>query len=188
MEAYTAYHVVTDRPMEAGQRIVFDEEHRSGLYGRVMEKLDIVKEIYAHPERYDAARLEHHVSVAMRELALEEVRRKMYPAYPSRMRCLYVSDRLEEAEKWAGLFVEWGRPTYHIVKLRVRGGRFEGDANNCFRASLEHGENLRLAERYWRNAPGPAGEEPIREILADGMIEVLEIVKEIGRNLETSTR
>ena len=27
-----AYHVVTDRPMHVEQRIVFDEEHHSGVY------------------------------------------------------------------------------------------------------------------------------------------------------------
>ena len=45
------YHVVTDRPMYVGQHIVFDEEHHSGVYQRVYEKLDIVKDIYSNPEK-----------------------------------------------------------------------------------------------------------------------------------------
>ena len=70
-----AYHVVTDRPMTVGQRIVFDETHHSGVYRRVMDRLNVVKDIYAHPEKYPSEDLEHHTAVALRELALEDMRR-----------------------------------------------------------------------------------------------------------------
>ena len=122
---------------------------------------------------------EHHTAVALRELALEEVRQKKYPEYPSRMGCLYVSNHYEEAKKWSELFIEWGRPTYQIVKVKIDGNRFIGDANNCFDASLNKEENLALAERYWKNLPNLNGETPIVEILVDGDIEVIEIVEEI---------
>lgn len=36
-----AYHVVTERPMYVGQHTIFDETHRSGLFQRVYEKLEI---------------------------------------------------------------------------------------------------------------------------------------------------
>ena len=107
------YHVVTDRPMYVGQQIVFDEKNHSGVYHRVYEKIDIVRDIYANPSKYSVETLEHHTSVALRELALEEVRLKKYPQYPSRMGCLYVSKSLEEAEKWGEFFAKIGRPTYH---------------------------------------------------------------------------
>ena len=99
------YHVVTDRPMTIGQVIVFDENHHSGVYQRVHDKLEIVRQIYANPGAYKEEELEHHTAVALRELAMEEVRRKSYPQYPSRMACLYVSETLEEAEKW-GAFLQ----------------------------------------------------------------------------------
>lgn len=176
------YHVVTDRPMQVGQKIVFDGNNRSGVYRRVMEKLPLVEEIYAHPENYDAQTLEHHTSVAMRELALEDVRREQFGDLPSRMGCLYASHTLEEAEKWAGLFAEWGRPTYHIVKLAVE-KHFIADACNCFRASLNPEENRWKALRYWQNLPNEEGREPIRELLVAGEITVVEIVKEINANI-----
>ena len=69
-----AYHVVTERPMYVGQQITFDEKHHSGVYQRVYDKIDIVNDIYANPNKYHAETLEHHTSVALRELALEEVR------------------------------------------------------------------------------------------------------------------
>lgn len=178
-----AFHVVTDRPMYVGQQILFDENHRSGVYQRVMDKLPAVQDIYAHPETYDADTLEHHTSVALRELALEEVRQVKYPHYPSRMGCLYVSQTLEEAENWGRFFAGIGRPTYHIVRLDIRGNHFVGNAVKCFRGQLHKEENLRLADAYWSCPADPEDPGAIREYLVDGQITVLEIVKEINANI-----
>ncbi len=174
-----AYHVVTDRPMQLGQHIIFDEAHHSGVYQRVMEKLDVVNDIYLHPDKYDVHHLEHHTSVALRELALEEVRKEKYPMYPSRMGCLYVSKTVKESENWFEFFTRIGRPTYQIVKLRIHGNCFVGDATKCFDASLSREENLHLAENYWENKENPVGEPPVIEMLVDGDIEVVEIIKEV---------
>lgn len=183
MREYYVYHVVTDKPMEVGQQIVFDEHHHSGVYERVMCKMEIVEDIYQHPENYRAEDLEHHVRVALRELALENVRKKEFSQYPSRMNCLYVSETMEEAEKWAELFVGWGRPTYSIVKLKVNGSVFIGDANNCFDAQLDEKTNIALARHYWKNLANVQGEAIIKEILVNGNIEVVEIMKVINENL-----
>jgi len=174
-----AYHVVTERPMYIGQQILFDSNHHNGVYQRVMDKLHIVKEIYASPHHYSIDELEHHTAVALRELALEEFRQQKHPAYPSRMSCLYVSETMEEAEKWAAFFGQIGRPTYHIVRLQIDGGIFIGDATKCFRGSPDKASNLQLAEQYWEISQAPI----VKEILADGTITVLEIVKEINANL-----
>lgn len=183
MTEFYAYHVVTERPMHVGQQILFDGEHHNGVYRRVRDKLEAVRQIVAHPEQYDPESLEHHTSVALRELALEQVRREKYPQYPSRMACLYVSDSLEDARMWSRLFAEWGRPTYQIVRLKIRGRCFAGDANNCFPGQVHEAENLRLAEHYWENCPNPAGERPIVEMLADGELEVIEIIERIDQNI-----
>ncbi|MBQ7919900.1 MAG: DUF2441 domain-containing protein [Lachnospiraceae bacterium] len=143
------YHVVTECPMQVGQQIIFDEEHHSGVYRRVYEKMVIVEEIYANSAKYEGKELEHHTAVALRELALEEIRKEKYPQYPSRMSCLYVSKTFEEADNWGKFFAEIGRPTYHIVKLDVQGNVFEGDATKCFKGTSDKQENLRLAKRYW---------------------------------------
>ena len=174
-----AYHVVTERPMYIGQQILFDFYHHNGVYQRVMDKLQIVKKIYAAPDRYPTDELEHHTAVALRELAMEEIRQQNHPAYPSRMSCLYVSETMEEAEKWASFFSQIGRPTYHIVRLQIDGNIFIGDATKCFRGSSDRVFNLRKAEQYWESNVTPI----VKEILADGMINVVEIVKEINANL-----
>lgn len=183
MNEIYVYHVVTDKPMQIGQHIIFDDEKHSGVYNRVMSKLSIVNDIYKHPDKYDAEKLEHHTRVALRELALEKVRQEEYPTYPSRMSCLYVSESIEESEKWAEIFGSWGRPTYSIVKLRVAGKVFAGDANNCFDATLDENENLLLAERYWKNLPNLQNEPTIKEMLVNGDIEVIGIIKEINKNI-----
>lgn len=177
------YHVVTEKPMKAGQVILFDETHHNGVYQRVLEKKKIVDEIYANPGKYEGKKLEHHTSVALRELALEEVRQKKYPFHPSRMSCLYVSRTFEEADKWGEFFSKIGRPTYHIVKMEVEGNFFVGDATKCFDGRINKEENLRLAKRYWENKAEDEGEKPVYEMLADGRIRVVEIVKEIGSNI-----
>lgn len=146
MSELFVYHVVTEKPMHLGQRIVFDKNHHNGVWQRVNEKLDIVNDIYHNPEKYKNIELEHHTSVALRELALEKVRVNKYPNYPSRMACLYVSKTLEEAEK-------------------------------CFDGRLTEKENHILAKKYWENAE--FNENSIIEMLVNGDIEVVEIVKEI---------
>ena len=176
------FHVVTDKPVYIGQRIIFDETHHSGVYQRVLDKLNMVNDIYDNPGKYDEALLDHHTLVALRELALEEVRQKKYPQYPSRMSCLYVSRTFEEAENRGKYFAEIGRPTYNIVKLSVEGNCFIGDAAKCFDGRTDKKENLRLAERYWENNPRNSEKQPIEEMLVDGTITVVETVKEINAN------
>ena len=70
-----AYHVVTDRPMYAGQILTFDENTTTGVCRRVMDRRGEAERIYAHPEQFCAEELEHHTRVALRELAMEQIRR-----------------------------------------------------------------------------------------------------------------
>lgn len=177
MSELFVYHVVTEKPMYIGQRIVFDNGHHNGVYARVKEKLEIVNDIYNNPEKYKGTELEHHTSVALRELALEKVRVCKYPAYPSRVACLYVSKTLEEAEKWFDYFISLDRPTFQIVKLKINGNVFYGDATKCFDGKLTEKENLILAENYWENKD--FDNSSISEMLVDGDIEVVEIVKDV---------
>lgn len=175
MKELFAYHVVTEKPMHIRQHIVFDENHHNSVWKRVNEKVDIVNDIYNNPKKYRNIELEHHISVALRELALEKVRILQYPNYPSRMACLYVSKTLEEADKWFDYFISLGRSTFQIVKLKINGNVFYGDATKCFNGKLTEEENLILAEKYWDNKD--FDETSILEMLVDGDMEVVEIVK-----------
>ena len=120
--------------------------------------------------------------MALRELAMEEVRREKYPQYPSRMACLYVSRELEESRRWGEFFARIGRPTYAIVELRITGRVFVGNACNCFDGTPDKAGNLAKADHYWQNLPNEDNEY-IWEMLADGDIEVVRVVEEINANL-----
>lgn len=178
------YHVVSDVPKQVGQRFVLDEKHPNGVYERVHAQMNIVEDIYNNPEKYEGTQLSHEVDVALRELALEKVRKEKYPQYPSRMAALYVSKTYEEAERWGEYFARIGRPTYCVAKIKVNGNCYCGDAYKCFDGTISEKENLRMAEIYWLNGPNEDGHEPITEVLADGEIEVVEILKEINANIK----
>ncbi len=172
------YHVVTDKPMKLGEELIFDDNHHSGVYNRVYSLKNKVNEIYKNPMVYKNIELDHHLKVALRELAMEEVRKEKYPEYPSRLSSLYVSNSLEDALKWYNLFIELGRDVYQIVKVMVDGNVYIGDAYNCFDGTIDKNKNLELAENYWKYEKNQDGKEPIVEILASGKITVIEIVKE----------
>ncbi|MBR5419656.1 MAG: GNAT family N-acetyltransferase [Lachnospiraceae bacterium] len=178
------YHVISDRPKTAGEHFCVDEAHPNGVWDRVQAEADTVKDIREHPEKYEGHGLEHHTDVALRELALEKVRKEKFPQYPSRMASLYVSRDYKEAEQWADYFVKLGRPVYGIAKIKVKGKVFYGDACKCFDGSVNEEENLHRAEIYWQNWGKDDGQDPIVEVLADGEIEVLEIMKEINAKLK----
>ena len=88
------------------------------------------------------------VDVALRELALEKVRKEKYPQYPSRMASLYVSKSYDEAVRWGKYFARVGCPTYCVAKIKVNGNCYYGDAYKCFDETISEKENLRLAEIY----------------------------------------
>ena len=174
----TYYHVVTERPMKLGQEIIFDENHFSGVHERVYNLFNVVEDIYSNPDKYKNADLDHHLKVALRELALEEIRKKKYPNYPSRLASLYVSSSLEEAESWYNYFISLGRPTFQIVKVSVDGNSFTGDACNCFDGTIDKNYNLEQAEIYWQANGNTKGKNPVYETIVDGKIKVIEIIKE----------
>lgn len=170
------YHVVTERPMVQGQELLFDETHHNGVYDRVMTFQKIINGEPVHTPTADLIRknLDKWSKVAYRELALEKIRRAEFPQYPSRMACLYTSQTLEEAQNWAGFFKNIGRDVYSIVKLRVYGRTFSGDACNCFDGVADETVTLPFARRYWQVAPT---EKPVIETIADGRIVVEELVE-----------
>ena len=178
------YHVVTERPMYLGQVIIFDDNHHSGVYERVYYLENKVNNIYKNPNKYINEEFDHHTKVALRELALEEVRQKDYPSYPSRLVSLYVSKTLEEAESWYNYFINLGRPTYQIVKVILNGNSFTGDACNCFDGTIDKQYNLEQAKIYWKAKDNNKGKKPIYETIVDGEIKVIEIIKNNEEDLK----
>lgn len=171
----TVYHVVTERPMTVGQRIVFDENHPNGVCRRVRAWEALSRGEAVEPEldaliRSNPGRWKQ---VALRELAMEQIRRERFPELPSRLACLYTSRTFEQARDWADFFQKIGRKVFSIVLLEVDGRIFDADACNCF-DGVGNESDLKNALRYWQNAPT---EKPVIETLADGVLTVAEILQ-----------
>ena len=174
------YHVVTERPMYLGQKIVFDDNHHSGVFERINKEKDKIDKVYNGQN----IEMTDDLQKALREYELEEVRKNEYPQYPSRLSCLYISNSLEEAEFWYNIFIEQGRPTFQIVKVEVEGSVFTGDAWNCFKGTDDKEKNMELARKYWKNEKNERNEKPIIETLVDGTISIIEIIRENEKDLK----
>lgn len=186
------YHVVTEKPMEIGQVIVFDEHHKNGVYNRTYNfefrnskgktALEIVKESIKDGKlslnEEDTNVVSNYLEWATkgyRELILEIERKRENKEVPSRMACLYVSKKLEDAKKWAESFIYFGRPTFQIVKLKVTGRYFEGNSYNIKTETVSIKKQFEFAKAYWNNEPC---ENQLIETIVDGRIEVVEIIEE----------
>lgn len=175
------YHVVTERPMHLGQQILFDEQNKNGVANRVASyfaieagKTTICNYVNVHPICEEVRKNpEKWKNVAYRENALEEVRQKSFPDYPSRTACLYTTQTLDEAKSWARFFHELGRTVYSIAILEVNGRIFTGDACNCFDGTDNHAANQQQALDYWNIKKTKA---PVWETLVDGIIHVIELI------------
>lgn len=178
MEAIYVYHVVTEKPMRIGQKILFDENNHNGVNNRVMTFKEIIDGEDVHGEIVDFIKsdLDKWEKVSYRELALEKVRCEEYRNYPSRLACLYTSRTLEEAKNWAQFFKNVGRDVYSIVKLKVQGNVFDGDASNCFDGTTDEEDNIEKARHYWKM--DIENENPVIEALVDGEITVYEIIED----------
>lgn len=175
MKTYYVYHAVTERPMTLGQTILFDEHHHNGVYNRVTtcNKLINGETITGDMAAFIQTDMAKWIPCTRRELALEKIRLAEFPKLPSRLACLYTSKTLPEALDWAKFFKDIGRPVYSVVKIKVEGTIFEGDACNCFDGTEDETYNLDMARRYWINHAHD--DRPVIEVLAAGKLTVVEI-------------
>mgnify|MGYP001244544237 CR=1 FL=1 len=186
------YHIVTNSKMMLGQRIVFDNTRHNSVYGHFLAKEwnnskgetchDILK---SHEETTclclnedDTVLLYTYLDQTMRavrETILELVRTQKYPQYPSRLSCLYAAKTYEDAMRWKVIFDGYHRKVLQIVKLRVNGNVFEGDASVIPGIeTCSFSKKIEQAEQYWKGAQS----DGLTEVLVDGIIEVEEIIKD----------
>lgn len=85
----------------------------------------------------------------MRELALEEIRKNNYPAYPSRLRCLYVTKDKEEAKEWCTILKRNKKECKQVLTLELTGEIFIGDGNLMKRQNISYQKHLENAKDYW---------------------------------------
>ena len=129
------------------------------------------KAIATNPEilasiAYDVTR---HYVMLCRELIMEEVRKEEFSANPpSRQRCLYLCDSLEEARYWKGRL---GGGT--VCELMCTGTLHRADARLLLADSEPLSVTRDRARAYWR---GEKGDNPEMETLFVGDATVIAIV------------
>lgn len=175
------YHVVTEKPMYVGQKIIFDSAHTNGVCKRVLQfqKIQRGEAVEKDFERLFSQDFEKWKKVCLRELAMEKVRKEFFPQLPSRLACLYTSRTLEQAREWAQFFKDCNRNVFSIVLLCVEGNTFDVDACGCFDGSDDEKANEEKALLYWQNKS--ENENSVIETLADGEITVLEIIEDFTK-------
>ena len=189
-ETFYVYHIVTNKKMEIGQKIILDDTTYNTLYTHFLEKSitnEKNEDIFQLLGNYDAATtltlrqedatvLKRYLGStvrAIREITTELVRVQQFPHYPSRLSCLYTTLSYEDLLKWVAIFESFNRTILQIVKLKVNGRFFEADASLLPKANgASFHQKMNEAYEYWtvRN------EDSLKEVLVDGEIEVIEII------------
>lgn len=180
--------------MDLGQIISFEDNQHNTLYRFFFEKeqmnskgedsLRILQGQYTSDgfilNKEDAEVVSKYMGQtirAIREVVTEMVRLQEYPAYPSRLSCLYAAKTYEDALKWKELFDSNNRKVLQIVKFRVKGSYFEGDANLLPKEDgVPFAQKIAQAKEYWK---GNVKNE-LPELLINGEIEVVDIIDDFS--------
>ncbi|MCM3709703.1 DUF2441 domain-containing protein [Sporosarcina luteola] len=180
--------------MELGQIINFDDNQQNTLYRFFFEQeqlnskgedsqrilqdhytidgLNLNKEEAEVVSRYMGQTIR-----AIREVITEMVRLEEYPDYPSRLSCLYAAKSYEDALKWKELFDSYNRKVLQIVKLRVNGSCFAGDAALLPKEDgVPFAIKIDQAKEYWKGN----SKSELPELLINGEIEVVEIIDDFS--------
>ena len=189
---FYVYHIVTGKKMEIAQIIEFNKGQHNKLYHFFFEKEqvnsngdDFIRLLYRHDIKEGLVLNEEDAKVsiqyvnqtirAIREVIAEMVRLQEYPDYPSRLSCLYASKSYHDALKWKELFDTYNRSVLQIVKLRVNGHSFEGDASLLPKEDgSPFAQKIEQARQYW---DGNVKNE-LPELLVNGVMEVVEIIED----------
>ncbi|WP_409368690.1 DUF2441 domain-containing protein [Lysinibacillus sp. 38-6] len=195
---FFAYHLVTRNKMYIGQIINFEHSQKNTLYSFFFDKEqvntkgeDFIEIINAqkmkdglHLSKEDAEVTFKYVEQtirAIREVIVEMVRLQDFPNYPSRLSCLYATKSYEDVLKWKELFDLYNRYVLQIVKLRVNGNYFEGNANLLPKEDgAPFSQKIEQAKDYWKSDM----KSELTELLINGQIEVVEIMEDFVSNIE----
>jgi len=108
-----------------------------------------------------------------RELIFEEVRKEVNDELPSRLKCLYVCESLEEIEEWLNIFKRTNKKDYQILELELTGKVFTGDASYILRQNISLNKKRQQAKEYWNGNKI----NNHNEILFEGIAIVRSIIK-----------
>lgn len=193
------YQVATDRNYQVGEVITFRKDIPNGQYNRVFNsdfRLNNVRpsdEMYSVAKRrfkkfkaiddiYSIARILEYYDVAIKEIALEEVRKEQYPNRPSRLHCMYLSLNEDIALKNAeSMFKnkEKNGKLFQVVAVKLNGVIFKAGRVYVNRESKSYEYYKEKAKAYWKQRG--LKDEEVKEVLFEGEAEIVEVLKEYKR-------
>ncbi len=187
------YHVATNRNYKIGDTIIFDENTITGQYKKAMDltalhgstrMCDYMYKIcnsrfkrLSKAETLEVAKLLDQYDVAMRDLAIEQIRKTYYPDYPSRLHSMYLSETKDETLN--NLYVmskNTHKQTFQAIAVKLNGKIFRANSSsNISRLGQSYSYYLERAKEYWsQKSTGK-----VLEILFEGTAEVVDIIEEI---------
>ena len=121
--------------------------------------------------------------VFVKELALEEVRESKFPDLPSRLHCMYLSIgkdiALQNIDSMSKNKEKNGKQ-FQAIAVKLNGKIFKAGKFYMTRESESYEYYKEKAYGYWSQKD--LKDEEVKEILFEGVAEVVEILKEINKN------
>lgn len=191
------YQVATDRNYKVGDVLEFNKNIPNGQFNRVFNtdfRLNGIRpsdEIYNVAKRkfkkfkskddiYSIAHILEYYDVAIKEIALEEVRKEKFPNLPSRLHCMYLSISkdivLENIKSMANNREKNGKH-FQAVAVKLNGTIFKAGKEYISREAKSYEYYKEKANSYWKQKG--LKDEEVKEILFEGTAEIVEILKEI---------
>lgn len=113
----------------------------------------------------------------LRELAAEEIRKEKYNGYPSRLKCMFLSEKKEDALKNLKIMYQKGYGNhFQAVSVKLNGNIFYARNIGLKRNGLSYNEYLKIADEYWKQDQNST--EDVKEILFEGIAEIVEVIEE----------
>ena len=191
------YQVATDRNYKVGDKLIFNKDIPNGQFERVYNfdfRLNDIRpsdEMYEVAKRklkkfkskddiYSLAHIFEYYDVAIKEIALEEVRKQDFPQLPSRLHCMYLSINKDLALKNLKVMAESKEKRgkhFQAVAVKLNGVIFKAGKVYVNREGKSYSYYKEKAKAYW--SQDGLKDEEVKEVLFEGRAEIVEILDEI---------
>lgn len=191
------YQVATDRNYKVGDIIYFNKDIPNGQFNRVFNcdfRLNEIRpsdEMYAVAKRkfkkfkskndiYSIAHILEYYDVAIKEIALEEVRKDKFPTLPSRLHCMYLSiskDIVLQNIKTMASNREKNGKVFQAIAVKLNGTIFKAGKVYVSREAKSFNYYKEKANDYWKQKGLKDNE--VQEVLFEGTAEIVEILDTI---------
>lgn len=185
------YQISTDRYYKVGDKLEFGKSYNyqgERVYnGAKLNKRRTYddgysfvdsKKIFANKKLVlDISKQLEEYDFILREIAFEELRKKEFKEYPSRLKCMFLIDNKEVCLKNLKNFHHKGHGTFfQVVAVKLNGNVFYATSKNARRSGLSYNDYYEMARDYWSQDQN--SNLPINEVLFEGKAEIIEVIEE----------